>query len=153
MPLISQPVPSSHIQTLREYYQRNFYPVQTTGAEATWSYGLVEHHSLVLSDMLDKVLEDTYCDFDIALTWCLNAKNSLQNVHGFTSYQLALGQHPVLPVVLRDKLPALTPTPSGYIINHANLNALHAARSTFIESEQSERLCRALQSNIRTYPY
>ena len=77
--------------------------------------------------MLHKVLEDIHCDFDVSLAWCLNAKNSLQNVHGFSLYQLALGQNPVLPTVLSDKLPALTPTRSSNIIC-ANLNALHAAR-------------------------
>ena len=51
--------------------------VQATGAEAPWSNGLVERHNLVLSDMLDKVMEDTYCDFDVALAWCLNAKNKM----------------------------------------------------------------------------
>ena len=90
--------------------------VQTTGAEAPQSNGLVDCHNLVLSDMLDKVLEDSHCDFDVALTWCLIAKNSLQNVHGFSPYQLALGQNPVLPAILSDKLPALIPTPVSNII-------------------------------------
>ena len=35
--------------------------VKTTGAEAPGSIGLVEHHNLVLSEMLNKVLEDTKC--------------------------------------------------------------------------------------------
>ena len=65
-------------------------------------------------------------------------------------YQLALGQNPVLPAVLNDKSPALIPTPGSNIIC-ANLNALYAARSTFIESEWSQRLCGALQNNIHTY--
>ena len=38
--------------------------VKTTGAEAPWSNGLVERHNLVLSEMLNKVLEDTKCPFD-----------------------------------------------------------------------------------------
>ena len=38
---------------------------RTTGAEAPWSNGLVEPHSLVLSDMLSNVLEYTL-DFDVA---------------------------------------------------------------------------------------
>ena len=98
------------------------------------SNGLVERYNLVLSDMLDKVLEDTHCDFDAALAWCLKAKNSLQNVHGFSLCELPLGQNPVLPAILNDKPPALTPIPSINIIR-ANLNALHAAMSGFIESE------------------
>ena len=57
--------------------------VKTTGAEAPWSNGMVEHHNLVLPEMLNKILEDTKCPFDIALQWYVNAKNSLHNVQGF----------------------------------------------------------------------
>lgn len=38
--------------------------------------------------MLEKVLADTTCNIDIGVAWCTNAKNSLQNVHGFSPYQL-----------------------------------------------------------------
>ena len=79
--------------------------VKTTGAEAHWSNGLAERHNLVLSEMLNKVLEDTKCPFDIVLQWCVNAKNSLRNVHGFSPCQLAFGQNPRLPSLLSDKLP------------------------------------------------
>ena len=44
--------------------------------------------------MLNKVLEENYCSLDIALAWCLNAENTLQNVHGFSPFQLAIGQNP-----------------------------------------------------------
>ena len=47
--------------------------VKTTGAKALWSNGLVERHNLVLSEMLNKVLEDTKYPFDIALQWCVNS--------------------------------------------------------------------------------
>ena len=100
--------------------------------------------------MLDKVLEDIHCDFDVALAWCLNTKNSLQNGHGFSLYQPALGQNPSFPAILSHKIPALTPTLSSDIIC-TNLNTLHAARSAFIESEWSKRLRWALQNNIHTY--
>ena len=100
--------------------------VKTTGAEAPWSNGLVEYHNLVLSETLNKVLEDTKCPFDIALQWCVNAKNSLHNVHGFSPYQLALGQNPRLPALLSDKPPALESNSSSEIIRQ-NLNALHCA--------------------------
>ena len=56
--------------------------------------------------MLDKSLEDSQCDFDIALSWCVNAKDSLQNVHGFSPFQLAFGTNPNLTAVLHDKPPA-----------------------------------------------
>ena len=83
--------------------------VKTTGAESPWSNGLVERHNLIISEMLDKVLEDGSCDFEVALAWCVNAKNSLQNVHRFSPFQLALGQNGRLPSVTDDKPPAYTP--------------------------------------------
>ena len=61
--------------------------LKTTGAEAPWS---------ILGNMLDKVLNEVKCHFDIALAWCVSAKNSLPNVHGFSPYQLAFGNNPVL---------------------------------------------------------
>ena len=124
--------------------------VKTTGAESPWSNGLVERHNLVISEMLDKVLEDSQCDFDIALSWCVNAKNSLQNVHGFSPFQLAFGTNPSLPAVMHDKPPAYMNESSSDVLRK-NLNALHSAREAFIQSERSERIRRALNSNTRTY--
>ena len=125
--------------------------VKTTGAEAPWSNGLVECHNQTISEMLNKVLEDTDCDFDIALAWCVNAKNSLDNCHGFSPYQLAIGRNPKLPALLHDKLPALTSEPPSSEILQQNLNALHTAREAFIQSEHSEKLRHALSSNTCTY--
>ena len=52
---------------------------KTTSAEIPWSNGLIERHNLILSEMLDKVLEESKCSLEVALAWCTNAKNSLQN--------------------------------------------------------------------------
>ena len=99
--------------------------------------------------MLNKVLEESRCSFEVALVWCTNAKNSLQNVHGFSPFQLALGQNPKLPFMINDKPPAHTPQSSSKILMD-NLNAIHKAQEAFIMSENSERICRALNHNIRT---
>ena len=53
--------------------------------------------------MLHNKLEDTNTEFDVALSWCVNVKNSLANVHGFSPFQLALSQNPKLPSVLHEK--------------------------------------------------
>ena len=110
--------------------------VKTTGAEAPWSNGLIECHTFVLAEMLSKTLSDTKCNFDIALAWCINAKNTLHNVHGFSPFQLTLGRNPKLPNLLTDKPPALS-QPSGLAssILCDNLNALHSAREAFIQSD------------------
>ena len=99
--------------------------------------------------MSDKVLEESKCSFEVALAWCTNAKNSLQNVHGFSPFQLALGQNPKLSSMINDKPPAYTPQSSIKILMD-NLNAIHKAQEAFIMSENSERISRALSHNIRT---
>ena len=123
--------------------------IKTTAAESPWSNGIVERHNLTIANMLDKVLHDTDCNFDMALSWCINAKNSLTNVHGFSSYQLAIGTNPRLPSVTTDKPPALSGKPATQLIK-TNLDALHKAREAFTQSEHSERIKRALSHNIRT---
>ena len=101
--------------------------------------------------MLDRVLEEyPNLDFKIALAWVINAKNSLSNCHGFSSFQLSIGQNPSLRHISQDKLPALTMAPSSDVLRQ-NLNALHSARVAFMESERSEKLRRALALQTRTY--
>ena len=106
---------------------------------------LVERHNFVLSDMLDKILHDNNCDFDLAVARAVNAKNSLSNIHGFSPYQLAIGTNPKLPSLHTAKAPAITTTPANKIITR-NLQALHKAREAFIASENSEKL-RLFQEN------
>ena len=123
--------------------------IKTTAAESPWSNGLVERHNQILANMLNKVIDDTKCGLEIALVWCVNAKNSLANVHGFSPYQLALGYNPKLPSVIHDKPPALTHVPTSKILAE-HLHALHSAREAFVSSENSEKIKRALSHNTRT---
>ena len=103
-----------------------------------------------VAEMMDKVLEEANCDYDIAITWCVNAKNLLQNVHGFSPYQLAIGQNPTLASFLHNKPSAFMNTPTSKVLWN-NLNALHATHKAFTESERSGHLRRALHSNTLTY--
>ena len=123
--------------------------VKTTGAESPWSNGMCERHNQVLGEMLEKTLADSNCKMDIAVDWCINAKNSLQNVHGFSPFQLVFGRNPRIPGILTDRLPALDDFSAASIIRD-NLNALNRARQAFIASESSEKLRRALRHNVRT---
>lgn len=123
--------------------------VQTTAAESPWSNGIVERHNQTLAKMMDKVIEDTKCSYEMALSWALSAKNSLQNIAGFSPYQLVLGGNPNLPCSTMENLPALSRKSSPSIIQD-NLNALHSARAAFIASENDEKIRRALLRNVRT---
>ena len=75
----------------------------TTAAESPWSNGLVEKHNGAIGEAVSKILEEVDCSLEVALCWAVNAKNSLQNIFGFSSYQLVFGRNPNLPSVLTDK--------------------------------------------------
>ena len=95
-----------------------------TAAESAWSNGVVERLNFVIGDVLDKILTDTSINYDIAVAWAINAKNSLQNICGFSLYQLAIDGNPQLPCVLSEDLPALSSKPKYQIIKD-KLQALH----------------------------
>ena len=60
--------------------------VKKTAVESSFSIGLVERHNFVITDIIDKVLEKSqHLNMDLTLVWCLHAKSSLVNIHGFSS--------------------------------------------------------------------
>ena len=66
----------------------------------------------------------------------------------FSPNQLVFGKNPNYPSILVDKAPALEGKTSGELIaNH--LNAMHAARQTFIESKAREKLRRVIRAKTR----
>ena len=94
-------------------------------------------------------MEETQCDLELAVAWCVNAKSSLSNIHGFSPYQLAINTYPKLPFMMSNSVVALTATSSSKVIPN-NLKAIHKAREGFIASENSEKIKRASAHNIRT---
>ena len=83
--------------------------------------------------MLDEFLEDTQCHPVLAVSWCINAKNSCCSIHRFSPYWLASGVNPKLPSFLNKKVLALTRQPVSKIFS-SNLDAIHSAREAFIDS-------------------
>ena len=86
--------------------------VHTTAAESPWSNGVVERNNQTLAHRMDKIIAETNTSPDLALTWALNEKNSLQNVAGVSPFQLVLGSNPKLLATQSDELPALSIKPS-----------------------------------------
>ena len=119
-----------------------------TVAEAPFSGGWVERHNLNIADMLDKVLEESNIDINLTLLWCINAKNSLANLHGFSPFQLAVEQHLKLPSTLIDKPPSSIQAITSKILRN-NLTALHRGSEAFIASENSEKISWALNHYVR----
>ena len=120
-----------------------------TEVESPFSNGLGERHNLILSEMLDKTLEDHNTDFELALAWCVNTKNSLANVHGFSPSQFALGQNRKLRSIFHDKPSALSPINTRKILTD-NLLLVHKTRQAYIASKSSEKMRRTLNHNVRT---
>ena len=123
---------------------------QTTAAEAPWSNRLVEKHNGIIGECVAKIVEDIHCSIEVALCWAIHAKNSLQNIHGFSSYQLVFGKNPNVPSVFNNSLPALEGV-SGSQLVADNINAQHKAREIMIKLEASERIRRAIRSQTRTH--
>ena len=119
-----------------------------TAAEAPLSNRLVEIHKLIIADMLDKVLQESNIDINVALSWCRNSKNSLANVHGFSPFQLALGQNPKLLSTFINKPPAYMQISTSKILTDS-FTALHRAKEAFITDKNSEKIRRALNHKVR----
>ena len=121
----------------------------TTAAQSPFQNGLCERVHSVTDMMLLKLRADNpNTDIDVLLCWACNARNSLQMWHGFSSYQLVFGQNPNLPNIMTDNPPALQGSTTSEVLA-THINALHAARQAFIQSESSERIRRALRHKIR----
>ena len=104
--------------------------ILTTAAESLWSNGITERYNALLAGMVEKVMEDTNCSLEIAVSWSVSAKNALKNVHGLSPNQLVFGRNPNIPTVLNNKPPALEGTTSSELISK-HLNAIHAARKSY----------------------
>ena len=124
--------------------------VKTTAAESAWSNGLCERHNGILSDCIKKVMDSCNCSLQVAVHWAVAAKNSLSNVYGFSPNTLVFGKNTNYPTEFVNKPPANNVTCLDEYLA-ANLNALHAARKSFIQAESAERIRRAINRKSRTY--
>ena len=101
---------------------------KSTGTESPWSNSLVEGQNLILGDMLDRILEESVNNIDIAAVWAINTKKSLKNVHGFSPLQWAIVQNPPhLNLCCHKETTSFTHT-SIRGIPEENLCYLHKAR-------------------------
>ena len=76
------------------------------------------------------------------------AKNSMQMWNGYSSHQLVFGENPNLPNIMNDNLSALEGKTSSEVFAK-HLNALHAARKKFIQTEADARIRKALRNKVR----
>ena len=120
----------------------------TTAAEAPWQNGICERNHAVVDNILFRIVAD-YPDMKIetALAWACSAKNALQQVYGFSPYQLVFGRNPKLPNILADGPPSWEEKAVGSRLAE-HLNALHKTRIEFTKSESESRIKKALKAKV-----
>ena len=101
----------------------------------------MEHLTFFFPIMEVKVMSDVGCSLEVALAWCISAKNSSLNSYGYSPNQFVFGYNPKFPSVIPIKPPALDGVFTNKLIA-LHLNALHSGRKRFIESEADEKLHR-----------
>lgn len=67
--------------------------------------------------------------------WDNMARGSLQMLNGYRSHQLVFSKKLIIPNIMKDTLSALEGTSSEILTNL--VDALHAARNVFIQTELS----------------
>ena len=121
----------------------------TTAGESPFQNGLCERVHAITDMMLVKLeVEYGKTHSQILLSWANMARNSMQMWNGYSSHQFVFGEKPNLPNIMNDNLPALEGTTSSKVFAK-HLNALHAARKIFIQTEADARIRKALRNKVR----
>ncbi|VDI55042.1 integrin-linked kinase-associated serine/threonine phosphatase 2C [Mytilus galloprovincialis] len=94
-------------QIFRDMAENLNMSVKTTAGYSPWSNGIVERHNATLTETVNKIRESSNLSWETAISWAVNAKNSLVNVYGYSPYQIVFGRNPNLPSTLVNKPPAL----------------------------------------------
>ena len=114
---------------------------KTTAAYSPVSNGVVERHNGILASMMKKVKEDLQVSNDVALSWAIQAKNSLLNKDGFSPYQQVFGYNPKIPQVSTSTDMALREKTPSTIVRQM-LNTLHRSREEYVKAECNSKLKR-----------
>lgn len=67
--------------------------IHMTAVESSFSNGICERGNATIGKMTSHIMDDVGCSPEIALCWAVNAKNTLQNVYGYSPQQLVLGNN------------------------------------------------------------
>ena len=126
---------NNEMRTLGEMFNIT---IKTTAAESPWSNGIVERLNGVLGKLVNKIIDDTNCDVQMALAWAVSARNAFDNKSGYSPNQLVFGFNPAIPDIYNSDLPGLQNVTSSEMVRK-NLNALHKARQEFTKSESDDR--------------
>ena len=132
-----------------EMEERSGCRVTLTAGDSPYMNGLNEknHHTV---DRMYSMIEEDNPDLkpEEILAHASHANNSLQMVHGFSSYELIFGQSPNIPGLIDATSSMLENNIHGDVMRK-HLNALYSARQAYIKDESDTKIKLALKSNLR----
>ena len=67
------------------------------------------------------LMEDVNCNMETALAWAVSAKNTLQNISGYSPNQLVFGSNFILPSVDSDAPPAMNTATSSNLVKETSM--------------------------------
>ena len=123
--------------------------ISTSPAESPFCNGMVERHNGILGKMIDSTMGDTGCSLETAISWSVNAKNTLTNVQGFSPSQLVFGYNPSNSSLLDERLKLSTlktETTSKLVADM--INARDTARKKFVQLENTSTIKKALTERV-----
>ena len=137
-------------QEFRDFCEKMGFHTLTTPSYSPFCNGVVERHNAVLKETFRKISGDfSDLDNDTRLGMCVYSHNNLLNTYGFTPSQIAFGFMPKSLELTSSSPPSWdTEGVSSYI--SSRLQAIHRAREAYLEAQSSEKVTRALKSNIRS---
>lgn len=119
-----------------------------TAAYSPNQNGCNESNHSVVDRMLQKMLlADSTLKPEVALSWAVNAKNSLTNYQGFSPSQIVFGENPRLPALYSTGPPGLEEVSMNKNMAE-HINAMYLGREAFIECESDRVLKTALKKRV-----
>ena len=66
-------------------------------SKSPWSNSILEKQNGVIGNMMEKVMSDVGCSLEVALAWCISAKNLLLISYVYSPNQLEFGYNSNFP--------------------------------------------------------
>ena len=125
--------------------------IKHTAGYSPWSNDVNKRNHANVNLILTKMLEDLpNLDERMALQYCISVKNCCMYIQGYNPAQIVIGKNPKFPSVTQDELSALEENTRSPIIAQ-QLNAISAARKSYIEVDLSSKLRKALKHPVSPY--
>ena len=138
---------------MAEFCQFHGIRYTTTASYSPQQNAYVERGHAVADRALERmVTADPKLKPEVALAWVIQAANTLQNVNGFTPFQLVFGRLPRHPTLVEDNPGADQEIADSQAMWARHYRMMMAAREAFVTSESDRILRKALQQRTYTDP-